>query len=83
METEKNHDDLEILEYLKERIYRAIKQNQTPPKLGDLLKVIDMKNKLSLSGKAEKKFWEMINKIREEELSDEKTTPTNESEILE
>ena len=83
METEKHHDDLEILEVLKDRLYRAIMQNQPLPKLGDLLKVIDMKNKLSVSGKVEKKFWEMIDKIREQELSDKETTQANESEILE
>lgn len=63
--------DLEILEDLKERLYQAIINNDAQPKVGDLLKVIEMKNKLSVSGKAEKKFWDLINKIREEELSGE------------
>nr|MBN2276853.1 hypothetical protein [candidate division Zixibacteria bacterium] len=64
--------DIEILENLKRRIYEAICENPGSPKLGDLLKVMEMKNKLSVSGKAEKKFWEMINRIRDEELPGKK-----------
>ncbi|UCD94067.1 MAG: hypothetical protein JSU69_09895 [Candidatus Zixiibacteriota bacterium] len=70
MEENKALDDLEILERLKNKIYKAIDKTETSPKVGDLLKVIEMKSKLSVTGKAEKKFWEMINKIREEKLSD-------------
>lgn len=69
MERKISRDDLEILEDLKIRLYQAIINNETPPKVGDLLKVMEMKNKLSVSGKAEKKFWDMINRIREKELS--------------
>jgi hypothetical protein len=63
------HSDLEILEYIKNELFHEFMENKTNVKVGDLLKVIEMKNKLSVTGKAEKKFWEMINKIREEELS--------------
>ena len=38
-------------------------------KVGDLLKVIELKRKLSVEGKGEKKFWDMVNKLRQEELS--------------
>jgi hypothetical protein len=69
MENTATHDDLEILEELKQKFYKEISQSKTPPKVGELLKVIEMKSKLSVAGKAEKKFWEMINKIRQEELS--------------
>jgi len=62
-------DDLEILEDLKNMIYEAIKGNESQPKVGDLLKVIELKRKLAVSGKAEKKFWDMINSIRKDELS--------------
>jgi hypothetical protein len=70
MEKNNQTDDLEILEDLKQELYEKIKNDKTQVKVGDLLKVIEMKNKLSVTGKAEKKFWEMINKIRKEELSD-------------
>ncbi len=69
----KHHpDDLEILEDLKEKLYGAILNDEPPPKVGDLLKVIEMKNKLSVTAKAEKKFWDMIDEIRKEELSGKK-----------
>ena len=72
-EKESALNDLEILEELKSLIYNAIKSGEKPPKVGDLLKIIEMKNKLSVSGKAEKKFWDMINQVREKELSRKKT----------
>jgi len=65
---EKKIDGLDLLEDLKKRIYNAIKKDEPQPKVGDLLKVIELKRKLSVEGKGEKKFWEMVNKIRQEEL---------------
>ena len=62
-------DDLDILEDLKRDIYNAIKNKEPQPKVGDLLKVIELKRKLSVDGKGEKKFWAMVNKIRDEELN--------------
>jgi hypothetical protein len=64
-------DDLEILEDLKNRLYSAILNDEPQPKVGDLLKVIEMKRKLSVEGRGEKKFWAMVNKLREKELSRE------------
>lgn len=71
---ENKTDDLDILEDLKRKIYAAIKTGEPQPKVGDLLKVIELKRKLSVEGKGEKKFWEMVNKIRHEELSKPKIT---------
>ena len=68
MTIEKELDDIEILENLKNRIYQAIVNNEPPPKVGELLKVIEMKKKMSVEGQAEKKFWDLINRIRTEEL---------------
>lgn len=61
-------DDLDILEDLKNEIYETIRKNVAQSKVGDLVKVIELKRKLSVEGKGEKKFWEMVNKIRQEEL---------------
>ena len=69
MAGKKSLDDLEILEYLKDKLYRAIENDKPQPKVGDLLKVIELKRKLAVTGKAEKKFWDMINAIRKEELT--------------
>lgn len=66
MEEEKNLTDLEMLEDLKQKIHKGLKYKSV--KIGDLLKVIDMKNKLSVTGKAEKKFWDMIDELRRETL---------------
>ena len=68
-EEDKPRDELDILEDLKKKIYDALDVKKNPPKVGDLFKVIEMKSKLSVTGKAEKKFWDMINKIRQGELS--------------
>ncbi len=70
-------DDLELLDELKEIVYNAIKKNEQPPKVGELLKIIEMKSKLSVSGKAEKKFWDMINKIREQGLAEKTKSAKN------
>jgi hypothetical protein len=69
-----NLNDLDILEELKTLIYKKIINDKQSPKVGDLLKIIEMKNKLTVSGKAEKKFWDMINQVREKELSRKKRT---------
>ncbi|HHI02899.1 MAG TPA: hypothetical protein ENL22_05215 [candidate division Zixibacteria bacterium] len=62
-------DDLDILEDLKTRLYDAIKNDDSKTKVGDLLKIIELKRKLSVAGKGEKKFWAMVDKLRQEELS--------------
>ncbi len=70
------HDDLDVLEYIKNKLYEEFKSGNNKVKVGDLLKVMEMKNKLSVTGKAEKIFWEMINKIRESELSNKRKRTT-------
>jgi hypothetical protein len=62
-------DDLDILEDLRNKLYEAINMNESQTKVGDLLKVIELKRKLSVEGKGEKRFWDMVNKIRQEELT--------------
>jgi hypothetical protein len=79
MVKKRHPDDLEILEDLKEKLYGAILNDTPLPKVGDLLKVIEMKNKLSVTAKAEKKFWDMIDEIRKEELSGKKRSVSRKS----
>ncbi|UCD16385.1 MAG: hypothetical protein JSV44_07925 [Candidatus Zixiibacteriota bacterium] len=69
MAKERSLDDIEILERLRDDLYQAIMDNEPNAKVGDLVKVIELKRKLTVSGKAEKKFWDMINSIRKGELS--------------
>lgn len=75
------HSDLEILESIKNKLYKEFRSDNSKVKVGDLLKVLEMKNKLSVTGEAEKKFWEMINKIREEELTDKRKKTTRKRKI--
>ena len=63
-----NLDDITILEKLRDQYYQAIIGKEKNVKVGDLLKIIELKNKLSISGQAEKKFWDMINEVRQEKL---------------
>ncbi|MCX6829489.1 MAG: hypothetical protein NT002_09450 [candidate division Zixibacteria bacterium] len=69
MSEDKPYDDLQILEDVRNTLYKIFQDNPEKTKVGDLLKVIELKKKLSVSGTGEKKFWEMINKLREEELA--------------
>jgi len=61
-------NDLEMLEEMRDTLFKAFKEGENV-KVGDLLKIIELKRKLSVEGKGEKKFWEMVNEIRREELS--------------
>lgn len=71
MSEDKKLSDLEMLEKIRQKVYEGL-QKEGPQKegykIGDLLKVIEMKNKLSVTGKAEKKFWDMIDELRQETL---------------
>ena len=69
MSEDKPLNDLQILENVRNKLYEIFDNNPEKMKVGDLLKVIELKKKLSVSGSGEKKFWEMINKLREEELA--------------
>jgi len=78
MTEERNYGDLEIIEDLKKSLYDDFKneKKRKDVKIGDILKVIEMKSKLSVAGKAEKKFWEMIDELRRETLGDKRKART-------
>jgi hypothetical protein len=59
---------LEILEMIIKKFDDDFAGNIEKIKIGDLLKVIELKEKLSVTGTAERTFWKMINKLRENEL---------------
>jgi hypothetical protein len=67
----KFRSDVEKLEYLKERFMSQIEENKTILKVGDFLKIIELQRKLAGSDDAQKKFWEIIEQIRREELKDD------------
>jgi hypothetical protein len=70
MAKSKRPDDLAILDDLVDIFYGAIKKNESLPKVGDFLKVIELKQKLAVTGTGEEKFWAMVNRLRNEELSE-------------
>ncbi len=61
--------DLEMLEKLQKDIFEQLDLKKTKPKVGDLLKALELKLKLKLPDAEKEKIWELINQLREEELS--------------
>lgn len=61
--------DLEVLEELQEKILNELRDKEINPKVGDLLKALELKIKLKLPEEEKEKIWELINQLREEELS--------------
>jgi len=73
----RNLDDLGMLKSIRDDMYDKLKKEMEKPKVGDLLRVIEMKQKLSVQDQGEKKFWEMVNRVRGEELNKQKTKKRN------
>ncbi len=58
-----------LLDDLIVRYYRQIRNNMDEnPKLGDFLKMIELRRKVSPSNAEQRKFWQMLDEIRKEEL---------------
>ncbi len=66
---EVDFDDLEMLEELQKEFLQKLRDNDYEPKVADLLRLLDMKTKLKLSDDGKRKFWELIDQIRREELA--------------
>jgi hypothetical protein len=58
----------EFLEKLIKRILKKINSKDYQPKVSDALKAIQLKHKLKKTSDAEKIFWELIERIRRDEL---------------
>jgi hypothetical protein len=61
--------DLDLLEELQDRIMQELREKEINPKVGDLLKALELKLKLKLPQDEKAKIWELINQLRKEELS--------------
>jgi len=63
--------DLDILQELLIIQYDKLKDSESEVKIGDILKIIELKHKLQMAsgGDAEKTFWKLIEGLRREELS--------------
>jgi len=62
---------LEFLDYLIGEFTEMIMTNKVKPKVGDVLKMIELRKKLSADSKTQEKFWELIDQLRQEELQDD------------
>ena len=72
---ELSSDDIIRRDEISGEYYRVLKEkieNKENIKLGDWLKMIELKRKLSPADAEQKKFWKMLDKIREEELDEPK-----------
>ena len=58
----------EFLERLIKKVLHKINSKDYQPKVSDALKAIQLKHRLKKTSEAEKIFWELIEKIRKEEL---------------
>ena len=63
--------DQEMLDHIKKTIMDQIQDDPGNLKVGDLLKILEIQKKLSSDTKAEERFWEVIEQIRQEELKHE------------
>ncbi|MEW6050829.1 MAG: hypothetical protein AB1644_07190 [Candidatus Zixiibacteriota bacterium] len=63
---------LDVLDGLIEKCYMEIaKTLKEKPKLGDLLKMIEMRKKLAPQNSAQREFWNMMDRIRREALAND------------
>lgn len=69
--SKKYKSDLDRLEELKNKFMERVNENEISIKVGDFLKILELQKQLSEDKAGEQKFWEMIEEIRQEELSDE------------
>jgi hypothetical protein len=63
-----DQSDLEVLEEIQKKIVEELRSKKLNPRVGDLLKALELKLKLKLPEKDKKQIWELINQLREEEL---------------
>jgi hypothetical protein len=63
-------DDLKKLDALIESFYRELtRKEKNEAKIGDLLKMIELRNKLAPAESDQKEFWRMLENVRRDALS--------------
>ncbi|SYZ72434.1 hypothetical protein TRIP_C20549 [Candidatus Zixiibacteriota bacterium] len=68
-EKAESYTDLEMMEIMINDLFEKFRNNSKGVKVGDIMKIMEYKRKITLSDKSERKFWEMINGIREAHLA--------------
>ncbi len=66
-----SNNDLAIIENIRNVLYGLFNKQPSDTKVGDILKVIELRQKLLASGDQPNKdaFWARINKVRTQELT--------------
>ncbi len=72
--TPRRKSDLEILEEIQDKIIEELRSKEINPRVGDLLKALELKMKLRLPEEERQKIWELINQLRTEEMSEKEET---------
>jgi hypothetical protein len=62
--------DLDMVEDLLDRCWQEVGASDLNPKMTDIVRLLEFKNKLRSTAEAEKTFWALINRIRHQELSE-------------
>lgn len=62
--------DLHLVQQLLERCWREIDASELNVKLTDLVRLLELKGKLSPQAGAEQTFWSLIDQMRHEHLAD-------------
>jgi hypothetical protein len=66
----KKLSDIEILESMRDKLYKEFLTKRSKAKVGDILKVIELKNKIfpQKENGAETRFWRMAETARQKRL---------------
>jgi hypothetical protein len=67
--------DLKLLELLIDKSIKRLEEESCAPKIRDALKAIQLKQKVAKTSEAEKTFWQLIDDIKREELSESRPEP--------
>ncbi len=60
---------LDLLDELIQNCYEKLKGSmEANPKLGDLIKMIELRHKLAPSATAQREFWKMLDRVRAKAL---------------
>jgi len=62
--------DLHMVQQLLERCWREIDASELNVKLTDLVRLLELKGKLSPQADAEQTFWSLIDQMRRDQLAD-------------
>lgn len=62
----------DLFQLYRDKFWEALKASKIAMKVGDLVKMIELQQKLATSKGAQEQFWELIEQLRQEELKDGK-----------